>query len=45
MIENFNNMRDEIIGVLEQNKTAINSLSPEVVREISEKQIAEQKEH
>ena len=35
MIQNFNIMREEIIMVLEQNKAAINSLSPQVVREIS----------
>jgi len=38
-------MREEIILVLEQNKAAINSLSPEVVREISEKQHAELEHH
>lgn len=36
-------MREEIIMVLEQNKAAINSLSPEVVREINQKNmLAEQ---
>lgn len=42
MIENFNIMREEIIMVLEQNKVAINSLSPQVVREINQKNMAEQ---
>jgi hypothetical protein len=32
MIDNFNMMREDIILVLEQNKTVINSLSPEVVQ-------------
>lgn len=32
MIENFNSMREDIILALEQNKDAINSLSPEVVK-------------
>lgn len=41
MIENFNSMREDIILALEQNKDAINSLSPEVVKEISEKQVTQ----
>lgn len=35
-------MREEIILVLEQNKAAVNSLSPEVIQELEQKQMIEQ---